>query len=247
MAGYDFSAWEELPFVSCQCITFGRPAMLNEAVECFLRQDYPGPKELVILNDQPGVTYRFDHPEVRVINLDKRVETIGRKRNLCVEACRGQVILPWDDDDIHLPWRISVTIQEMKNKTYFKPKKFWVWTEKRFALETPGGGAPSMAGYSKAVWMQVDGYPEVQSGQDTELQKRLVAAGVVDVRDLSTTDNYYVYRWGTGHYHLSGYGRGQRGFETIGKRVGLKVRPGEYEIRPGWAVDYVAKVRDALA
>ena len=44
---YDFSAWPKLPFVSCQCLTFGRPAMLNEAVECFLRQDYPGPKECV--------------------------------------------------------------------------------------------------------------------------------------------------------------------------------------------------------
>lgn len=46
---YDFSHWSSLPRVSCQCITYGRTTLLDEAVECFLRQDYPGEKELVSL------------------------------------------------------------------------------------------------------------------------------------------------------------------------------------------------------
>jgi len=37
--------------VSCQCITYDRVELLEEAIESFLRQDYKGEKELVILND----------------------------------------------------------------------------------------------------------------------------------------------------------------------------------------------------
>jgi hypothetical protein len=47
---YDFSHWESLPRVSCQCITYGRTTLLDEAVESFLRQDYPGEKELEVVS-----------------------------------------------------------------------------------------------------------------------------------------------------------------------------------------------------
>jgi hypothetical protein len=42
-----------LPTVSRICLTFGRPRFLEEAIESFLRQDYPGEAELIVLNDLP--------------------------------------------------------------------------------------------------------------------------------------------------------------------------------------------------
>jgi hypothetical protein len=40
------------PGISCYCSTFGRPVNLVEnSIQCFLDQDYDGPKELVILTD----------------------------------------------------------------------------------------------------------------------------------------------------------------------------------------------------
>ena len=42
---------ERTPAVSCICPTYGRPELLEEAIYCFLLQDYPGPKELIVLND----------------------------------------------------------------------------------------------------------------------------------------------------------------------------------------------------
>ena len=35
-----------LPSVVCRTATFGRGPLLNEAVESFLLQDYPGPKRM---------------------------------------------------------------------------------------------------------------------------------------------------------------------------------------------------------
>ena len=245
---YDFSHWPALPSVSCQCLTYGRPELLAEAVESFFRQDYPGPKELIILNDQAGVRLRLEHPEVRVVNLGRRVPTIGGKRNLCAAMSRGELLLPWDDDDIHLPWRISVTVAEMRNHHYFKPKRFWCLTPNKFKLERPGGGAPSMAGFSRDLWRRVGGYPLIQSGQDTEFQRRIrsQAPELWDCRYLPDDQVPYVYRWGTGHYHLSGYGRGQTGFDRIGNRIEGRAG-GELVIQPTWRRDYVAETRAILA
>ena len=247
-AVYDFSHWPELPLVSCQCLTYARPALLAEAVESFLRQDYPGPKELIVLNDQPEAIYYAGLPGVRVVNLPERVPTVGGKRNLCAELSAGEILLPWDDDDIHLPWRISVTIAEMTNHHFFKAKRMWFLQEEpkwTFKLSNQSV-APSMAGFSKSLWEDVGRYPEMQSGQDMEFHKKIRPTGLQDVHPLPATLVYYLYRWGTGHYHLSGYGRGQKGFEAIGRRAAASPR-GEIEIEPTWRRDYVGLVKDFLA
>ena len=41
----------EWPPVTCLCPTYGRFAKLRESLACFLAQDYPGPKHLLILSD----------------------------------------------------------------------------------------------------------------------------------------------------------------------------------------------------
>ena len=117
---YDFSHWKSLPKVSCQCLTYGRTKLLDEAVESFLRQDYEGEKELVILNDYPDLIIECDIPDVKVINLPYRMKTLYEKRNACVGLCSGDIIFVWDDDDISLPNRISYSIQEMKNGDFYR-------------------------------------------------------------------------------------------------------------------------------
>jgi hypothetical protein len=56
------------PAVSCFCLTYGRPQVLEEAIHSFLQQDYAGPKEMIVLNDYADQILAFDHPEVQVIN-----------------------------------------------------------------------------------------------------------------------------------------------------------------------------------
>jgi cellulose synthase/poly-beta-1,6-N-acetylglucosamine synthase-like glycosyltransferase len=45
---------ENQPPVSCFCLTYGRPCLLEEAIHSFLQQDYAGPKEMIVLN--AGIT-----------------------------------------------------------------------------------------------------------------------------------------------------------------------------------------------
>ncbi len=243
---YDFSHWCGLPKVSCQCITYGRPALLNEAVESFLRQDYPGPKELVILNDHPEILLdEFASVEVKVINVGSRFRTIGEKRNACCGLCTGDIICPWDDDDISLPWRISFTLEQMVNHHYFKPDRLWYWGNGR--LVEKQAVAHAMGAWSKSLFDEVGGYPHLQSGQDQAIEELFKSSSKRDVRPVQPRDIFYLYRFpGTGSYHLSAHGFGS-GFDQAEAFVRQNVKAGRYRIEPSWKQDYVTMAALAIA
>lgn len=234
---YDFAHWGDLPSVSCQCITYGRPALLNEAVESFLRQDYPGCKELIVLNDHPDIMLENrSGTEVKVFNMGCRFRTIGEKRNACCGLCSGDIIFPWDDDDISLPWRISFTLEQMVNHHYFKSDRLWNWSSG--ALAESAALAHAMGAWSKQLFDRVGGYPHLQSGQDQAIEGLFKATGQRDIRPISRADIYYVYRFhDTGSYHLSGHGFGN-GFDQAEEFVSQHVPAGVYLIVPSWKQDY---------
>src|SRR5215211_75266 len=130
----------DLPLVSCICPTYGRPPnhqyLLEEAIESFLRQTYPN-KELIVLNDCPEQELVCLAPGVRVVNLPERFPSLGDKRNAGVELARGELIAPWDDDDISLPWRLSHSVERLGDADYYNPRSWWHMDSRGLA---PSGG-----------------------------------------------------------------------------------------------------------
>ena len=126
VAGYSLS--NKQPLVSAIMPTYGRPELVNESVEMFLAQDYER-KELIICNDCVGQQFEFDHPLVTVINHSHRFSNLGQKRNHCIEQSKGEVIAIWDDDDIYLPWRLSVAVDAMwqSQLPFYRPAEFWAY------------------------------------------------------------------------------------------------------------------------
>ena len=235
---YNFSHWTELPKVVCACCTYGRENLLPEAVQCFLDQDYAGEKHLVILNDQPNIKYKFNHPEVTVINSDTRYKTIGEKRNGCSLAVDCDVILPWDDDDLHMAWRISLTVERMKNKHYWKPNKMWHLGKDVPKYRTPIlANAPSMAGFSKEIFLKAGKYNWMQAGEDGNLQEKIFRLGYKDVGHVTDEEVFYIYRTAEfNSFHLS-----VTKYEDIDKLVSKEVK--EIEIIPHLKKDYLKFVK----
>ena len=93
--------------ISAICPTFRRPELLEEAIQSFLVQDYAGEKELIIVNDEKEQKLVFDHPQVKIINLNERAPALSDKYNYAVSLTTGDMIVPWDDDDIYLPHRLT--------------------------------------------------------------------------------------------------------------------------------------------
>lgn len=243
---YDFSHWGELPMVSCQCITFGRTYLLDEAVESFLRQDYPGPKELVILNDYPPLQIECFIPGIRVINQPFRYGTIGEKRNECARLSRGHVLMVWDDDDISLPHRISYSIAQMKDKEFHLPERWWDWRNEELTAEPVAMPLHAAGAWSKALFEQMGGYKETQSGHDRHLLERFAAIGKKPA-PVEPGDIHMLYRsQGTGSYHLSKWPEGG-GYKEISQFVRAHHFHPTHRITPRWFRDYAALAEGASA
>ena len=112
--------------VSCLCLTYGRPELLEEAIESFKRQQWAGPKELIVVNDHPDQEILCTDNEIVIFNLKRRLRTLGEKRNLSVALAKYDYLLIWDDDDIHLPWRIEETMRTLPEDQFFKCPQIWL-------------------------------------------------------------------------------------------------------------------------
>lgn len=249
---------EEFPPVSAMCLTYGRPQLLEEAIESFLRQDYNGPKELVILNDRSDQMLVFDHPEVRIINVFGRFRTVGEKRNACAALCKHDLLFVWDDDDIYLPWRLSISVCRLDaTRGFYKSSRAWVLNDDK--LSGPAtNGFHSGSCFCRTLFDKVKGYPHIGSGQDWGIEHAFdeLVSPPKDDRSLKEEDLYYIYRWeGTGSYHLSGFGRDEgqsvAGNEKVADFVDRELKcgrmlTGTINISPHWRKDYEALIASAL-
>jgi glycosyltransferase involved in cell wall biosynthesis len=269
-----------LPFVSCLCPTYGRYPergwLLGEAVESFLRQEYPGDRrELVLLNDAPSQVLTCDAPGVRVVNAPARYASLGEKRNALAELARGQVLLPWDDDDISLGGRISQAMGKLFVTPYPGPSSFGYWKPPQVWF-LPGGGPPlwrhavgyrhHASAYTREAWAAAGGtfrrpsgevvtwrggYPPTSGDEDALIDAALVALG----RTAPEPDAYSPGSMPPGGWqYVYRWGcsdrhlSSRRDLDAHYREIGERpVVAGTFTIRPHWRRDYSAWVAHTLA
>src|SRR5207248_7600475 len=108
--------------------------LLEEAIQSFLLQEYPGEKELIVLNDFDQQRLVFDHPEVRILNVPRRFRTLGEKYNAAVALAAHDLLFVWEDDDIYLPHRLAFSVARFDpRKGFFKPGRAWFWNDGRLS------------------------------------------------------------------------------------------------------------------
>ena len=246
---------KELPSVSCMCLTYGRPHLLEEAIQCFLDQDYKGQKELIVFNDLPQQEFLYTHPQVKIINLKERYKTIGEKRNACVDFCTGDLLFVWDDDDLYLPWRITLSVRMIGKNEYFKSSKAWFINNGVISGPTKNL-FHSASCFTKSLFFRAGKYDEINSGQDLTMEKKFVDLQSRPITSLSNRDLYYIYRWqGTDSYHLSAFGMdkmdtkrpsGARLCEmAVQKSISEgKLKTGRFNLKPHYKMDYLKAVYD---
>jgi len=251
---------DDQPPVSCFCLTYGRPRLLEEAIHSFLQQDYGGPKEMIVLNDYAGQILELDHPEVQVINLPKRFRTLGEKMNAAVALASHDVLFAWDDDDIYLPHRLRFSVAAFDPaKGFFKAASAWMWSKDSLSGPLARSRFHAASCWSRALFDAVGGYAADGSGTDAIFEGQLAARFPGSLAPFAVTPEeiYYVYRWGgTGSYHLSGFGTakpGQNfGYAEFAARVEQQADRGEIPLgrvvlQPHWKHDYPQLIADRLA
>jgi cellulose synthase/poly-beta-1,6-N-acetylglucosamine synthase-like glycosyltransferase len=250
---------ETLPPVSCFCLTYGRPGLLEEAIHSFLQQDYDGPKEMIVLNDYADQILELDHPQVKVINLPKRFRTVGEKMNAAAALASHDLLFVWDDDDVYLPHRLSFSVTNFDpGKGFFKAHQAWFWNDGE--ISGPGENLFHAGScWSRSRFDAIGGYPAEGTGYDLLFERQLKSRfpGSTAPHFVEPEEIYYVYRWGgTGSYHMSGFG-GLKAGQNVGNAesaavVERQARRGEIPLgrvalQPHWKHDYSQLIADRLA
>lgn len=193
----------DLPTISCCMPTYGRSvATLNEAVQCFLEQDYAGAKELVIYNDYKNVQFEFDHPEVRIVNSAEREPTLGAKYNATVALARHDFICLWDDDDIYLPHRLSYSIANLNNDV-FRSGRNYVLKRNGDHLELMSSVFPATVCIKKSLYEAIGGFEQGEVAVDMGFVQKVDRIFARNAH-IPIEDIFYIYRWSPGtQYHHS--------------------------------------------
>ncbi len=259
-----FSRGGDLPQVSCICPTYGRADLLEEAIHSFIRQDYQGSKELIILNDYAEQTLVYDHPEVRIINFPKRLRTLGEKYKSAVGLCTYDLIFVWHDDDISLPHRLSYSVKRHAvhkrnlnpkiNKSFFTADKAWVWNGQQ--LRGPAlGRFPAGSSWTRKLFAAVRGYAHINYGYEEEIETQFAQnIKSMNIDDIAPRDIYTIQRQGGNNsYQLRDFASDVAGneYDRVADFVQRQAERGEIkrgriELEPRWHTDYVKLVRDFL-
>lgn len=188
--------------VSCICPTFNRPGLLCEAIHWFTVQDYPA-RELVILNDNSRLTLRCKAENVRCINTRTRFSSIGAKYAALAELATGSVLLPWEDDDIGLPLRVSQSVARLGAFDYWNPRGSWYEQAGQLHHTHRHGYCLNASAIRKAALSTLP-FPDSNAwDRDWCTVAEFAAVSHADRPTTGPREWQYVYRWGVS-CHLSG-------------------------------------------
>jgi hypothetical protein len=226
------------PPVTCICPAEGRVELLEEAIHSFLRQDYPGPKQLIVLNDTEGQTLAYDHPEVHVINVPRRFHSDAEKHKAAVGLASHDLIFPWPEADISLPHRLSFTVAHLAEPAVFwKADQAWLWNGEELSdSETEalhGGTFHGGSCFRRETFVKHHGYSHTETDYAGAFEALCASEGpgAVQLQAVEPVEVYSIRR----DEALNGH-----------EPPDARIPKGWIPLHPRWRRDYGALVREHL-
>lgn len=229
------------PLVSCLCATYSRPRLLEEAIKCFVDQDYSN-KELIVLNDQVGVELFIENcpDNIQIYNHSIRFSSLGEKRNYLKSLGKGDYFCIWDDDDLYRCHRLSKSVQLMQENgdryDIIKPQYALMSTNNK-NYQIVQNLFHSQSCITKD-YMEKHHYPLISVGEDAAFESK------ARIKSFPV-EPWYVYRWGRGSsetdiHHLSGIADEKKSWErslTFYSNMSGKIR-----LEPKFYADYWVEI-----
>jgi hypothetical protein len=225
----------DLPGISCYCATYGRSAStIENSIQCFLDQDWLGKKELIILNDCKYQKFIYNHPEIKIINIDERIPILGKKFNETVKLCSYEYIATWEDDDSFLRNRLTYSFNNLKTKLVFHTYDGFI--EKKYKeLKISTGYFHSTHLIYRDLFQDIGMYNESDTrGIDIKLMHKIrtkIPGYSTKITDKSQI--FYIYNWLFDSYHAS-----SSTYQVIKKLNTGKLESGTIELKPKLRYNY---------
>jgi glycosyltransferase involved in cell wall biosynthesis len=176
----------ELPLVSCIMPTADRRPFVIRAIQYFQRQDFPR-KELIVVDDGRDRVRDLvaGKPGLRYFGLSERA-SLGAKRNLAVDASRGEIIVHWDDDDWYdrtrLSYQVAPLLAERADITALKMTFLYdLVTDAGWRVDPTLHASMFVLGihtgsiaYRKRLWRRAGPFPPTDLAEDVAFLRRLI-------------------------------------------------------------------------
>ena len=188
--------------ISVLTITYKRHHLLEEAIESFLKQEFPPECEMVIINDNPEVDYVYDHPRVFIINHKKRFPSIAAKLEWGYKQCKYNHIYRLDDDDLLTPWALknaSIDIETNPGFDIYRSEGMYFFMHNKFDKESSNINNGNI--YTKAYLDRIT-WPDKSGDEDAD-----ITFGHKAKIYESKLKHTMIYRWGMNTLHISGMGK----------------------------------------
>jgi hypothetical protein len=141
------------------CPSFRRPKLAGNAAACFAAQDYSGPRKLLIWED--GGALLASESEVIEVVTSNRFPDLGSKYNALAERAirekKADVLVVWEDDDIYLPWHLSVHVRALQEtgRMWSKPSRVLSLYTGRLQEEPAAGRFHASIALRREAWEEV--------------------------------------------------------------------------------------------
>ncbi|MCR8842112.1 glycosyltransferase [Paenibacillus sp. SC116] len=233
--------------ISVLTITYRRPHLLEEAIESFLRQDFSGESEMVIINDSPRVEYVFKHPQIRIVNVKEMFTSIGSKLKFGFSQCKYKYIYRLDDDDLLAPRALSHTWDDIiahPGYEIYRSDGHYFFVDNKFKGIYSNVNTGNV--YTKNYLSRIE-IPDSSFGEDYTMTFSFNANIYKSPREQKTM----IYRWGMNTYHISGMGNineiARRAWtdlivENVAKERNTSVEEGLLMLRPHFQEDYYQQI-----
>ena len=235
--------------ITCLMPTYNRfpnnSTIVNEAVNSFLIQSHQD-KELIICNDTPDQVLSLNHPDVVVLNVPQRFNSLTEKLRFMISNATGEYFCRWDDDDINLPWRLELSANKVQGKDEWRCENHYYAPSNVISKITEfPGNSHNMSIWSRKVLAKFgNGYPMHTTpfgGEDQVFNSALVNMGYpLHGELLEPTMIFYIYRFGVTGNHLSGK---PNNWDNIAKEP---VTKGSFLIKPKWEQNYIKSIHNYL-
>lgn len=194
----------------CLCPTYGRPKLVENAVACFLSQDYDLDKRaFAILDDADQINGGVIPGEnVHIVSTPSRFPSLSAKYNFLLSTRSNwyDAVIVWDDDDVYCPWHLSRYAEALANHRWAHPTEVWSDYTGRLALERAQGRFHGSLGIRRDLLEEIGGWIDTPRADFDQQQIQACARlggepGRPDRDDLPS----YVFRWqSTGAGHCQG-------------------------------------------
>ena len=200
--------------ILCVCPTYGRPALLANAIACFEAQNYQD-RVLLVMDDLGQIDEQVGD-RWKILSTPTRYPSLPAKYNAMLKIAavcdRFDAVAVWDDDDIYLPWHLSAVAAALADGAP-SAKPSLVWSLYRpFGAEAEGPWRENAGGrfhgslaISQSHLESLGGWIQTKRA-DFDQQQIAACRPAVDTLDHSPQNSpSYVFRWGsTGAPHCQG-------------------------------------------